>query len=384
MIRKLLVILISLTIATTVCLSGCGSFNGENSGVQGGSNNPAGSANNPGGSTESPGGSTGNTGVKLERFTDNYFDAFDTVITLIAYSESEKAFREMSNLVHKELRRYHYMFDIYQLYDGLNNARTVNKNAGKEPVEVAPEFIELMDASKEIYEESGGKTNIAMGSVLLLWHEAREASLANPEKAYIPDMEELKKAAEHCSFDDIVVDREKSTVFLKDPEMSIDLGAIAKGFAIEKIVAELEEAGYSNFVISAGGNVRASGLKGDGSKWVIAVQNPDTESEEAYIDKVELTDKSLVTSGVYRRFYEYEGKRYHHILDPETLTPENRYLSVSILTKDSGRADALSTAVFNMDLEEGQAFIESLDDVEALWVMPDESIIKSSGWVSGQ
>ena len=378
MSRKLLVILIIFTIAATVCLSGCGSFNGGNS------DTPGGSTNSPGGSADNPGGSAGNSGAKLERFSDNYFDAFDTVITLIAYSENEKAFREMSDLVHKELRRYHYMFDIYKLYDGINNARVVNKNAGKEPVEVEPEFIELIDASREIYEESGGRTNIAMGAVLLLWHEAREASLANPEKAYIPDMEELKKAAEHCSFDDIVVDREKSTVFLKDPEMSIDLGAIAKGFAIEKIVAELEEAGYSNFVISAGGNVRASGLKGDGSKWVIAVQNPDTESEEAYIDKVELTDKSLVTSGVYRRFYEYEGKRYHHIVDPETLTPESRYLSVSILTKDSGRADALSTAVFNMDLEEGQAFIESLDDVEALWVMPDESIIKSSGWVSGQ
>ena len=256
-------------IATTACLSGCGSFNEEKA-------------------------------PELERFSDVYFDAFDTVINIIAYCENQESFDELSDEVHKELLRYHYMFDIYTLYDGVNNARRVNKNAGKEPVEVDPEFIKLLEEAKEMYEQTEGRVNVGMGSVLSLWHEAREAATANPDAAYIPAMEDLKAAAEHCNIDDVVIDKEANTVFLKDPEMSLDLGAIAKGFAIEQIVLKLEEEGHTNFIISAGGNVRTSGLKADGSKWVVAVQNPKQDQEEAYIDTVEVVDQSLVTSGVYR------------------------------------------------------------------------------------
>ena len=342
---------------------GCGSFNGNNS------NGAEGQA-------------SGNPVKELERFSDTYFDVFDTVIEIIAYSEDEEDFKAMSELAHKELRHYHYLFDIYKRYDGMNNARSVNRKAGEEPVEVSEEFIELIEKSKELYDLTGGKVNIAMGSVLSLWHEARETSLENPENAFVPDMEVLKAASEHTNIEDVIVDKDAGTVFLKDPEMSLDLGAIAKGFAVEKVAQELEAAGYTNFIISAGGNVRASGKRGDGTDWVVAVQNPNTESDKAFVDTIEISDGSLVTSGVYRRFYEYEGKRYHHIVDPNTLQPESRYLSVSIRTKDSGVADSLSTAVFNMDLEEGKAFVESMEDVEALWVLPDESLEKSSGWQS--
>lgn len=355
MLRRVLTLILILIIATTACLTGCGSFNEEKPDSQ---------------------------AKDLERFTDVYFDAFDTVINVIAYCDSEESFKTLSERIHKELLRYHYIFDIYNLYDGINNARRVNKKAGEEPVEVDPELIRLIEEGKRIYDETEGRVNIAMGSVLSLWHQARVDSLDNPEKAYIPNMDELKKASEHCNIEDIIVDEGKSTIFLKDPKMSLDLGAIAKGFAIEEIVLKLEEEGYSNFIISAGGNVRASGLRADGTEWVVAVQNPKTDSDESYIDLVNITDESLVTSGVYRRYFEYQGKSYHHIIDTETLMPENRYLSVSIITVNSGFADALSTAVFNMDLEEGQAFVEATDGVEALWVLPDETIVKSSGWKS--
>ena len=373
---KKLVSLIVFIIATTVFFTGCGSFNDN----------------------KKPEGEGEEETLEAQRFTDTYFDVFDTVTTLIAYCEDQESFDKLTKEAYDSFKYYHRLFDIYNTYEGMNNAKTINNNAGKEAVKVEPEFIELIELSKELYSETGGRVNVAMGSVLSLWHEAREVGLSNPEKAYIPDMAELKEAALHCNIDDIVVDKEAGTVYLNDPEMSIDLGAIAKGFAAEKVAQDLENKGYKSFVLSLGGNVRAVGRKGftigDGSslrkdeeesnfpKWVIAIQNPDTESEIAYVSKVELMDTSLVTSGVYQRYYEVDGRRYHHIIDSETLQPENRFLSLTIQTKDSGIADALSTAVFNMDLEEGKAFVESKEGIEALWILPDESLVASSGWVS--
>ena len=371
--------LIILTIATTVFITGCGSFN-------------SGTTENQSSTEES---------IKGERFSDTYFDVFDTVTSLIAYCEDKDSFDELTKEAHSRFRHYHQLFDIYKTYDGLNNARTINKNAGKEPVEVDPELIELIEFSKEIYERTDGKVNIAMGAVLSLWHEARVEGMENPEKAFIPDIEELKKAALHCNINDILIDKEAGTVFLKDPEMSLDLGAIAKGFAAEKVAQSLEDLGYKSLVLSLGGNVRAVGTKGlpkedldkseasgeEGSqnlKWLIAIQNPDTESDTAYIDKVEVEDASLVTSGVYQRYYQVDGKNYHHIIDPDTLMPEDRYLSLTIKTKDSGLADALSTGVFNMSFDEGKALVESMEGVEALWVFPDETMESSSGWQSYQ
>ena len=358
--KKILTLLLVIMTATTL-LSGCGNFHTEK---------------------DEDDLKEAQDNNKLERFSDNYFDAFDTVTSLIGYSDSQETFDEMSDKIHKELIKYHRLFDIYNAYDNINNAKTINDNAGREPIEVSTELIELIELGKDIYGKTDGKVNIAMGSVLNLWHNARETSIRDPEKAYIPDIEDLKKAAMHCNIDDVIVDKEASTVFLSDSEMTLDLGAIAKGFAIECIAKKLEGEGETHFVISAGGNVRTSGKKGDGTDWVIAVQNPEIDSDDSYVDTIDLADSSMVTSGVYRRFFEYQGKQYHHIINPDTLMPENNFLSVSIITKDSGWADAYSTAVFNMTIEKGMEFIESMPDTEAMWILPDRSKVKSSGWIS--
>ena len=352
--RRVFTLLIILMLTTTVLLSGCGSFHDEKS--------------------------EGGSGV--ERYTDVYFDAFDTVTTFIAYCDSKEAFDELSKEVHETLMEYHRMFDIYNEYDGINNIRTINQSAGKDPVEVDPEVIELIELGIDLYGKTGGRVNIAMGSVLSLWHDARKKTKEKPDQAYIPEMNELEKASNHCEISDIKIDKNAGTVYLNDPEMSLDIGAIGKGFSVEKVSRKLESEGHTNFVISAGGNVRASGTKENEEPWVIAVQNPEENGEGSYVDTVKMDYGSLVTSGVYQRYYEYDGKKYHHIIDSETLMPESRFLSVTIMTDDSGLADALSTGVFNMELEEGQAFIESMDGVEAIWVLSDKTIIKSSGWKS--
>ena len=339
-------------------------------------------------------------GEKLYRFTDVYYDAFDTVISIIAYCGSQKDFDALSERVHSEFIRYHRLFDIYNEYDGLVNAATLNKAAEAGlAVSVPEELIEILEFGKQACEKTGGRVNIAMGAVLSLWHEAREFSTDHPDKAYVPSEEALKAASQHCNIDNIIIDRSASAVRLADPLMSIDLGAVAKGWAVEKIaqslIADGTISGTRGMAISAGGNVRVLGPKDGGGSWTIAVQDPkDGAAADDYADTLLLEDISLVTSGVNQRYYEADGKRWHHIIDPDSLQPEGRYLSVTILTEDSGLADALSTALFNMSIEDGTALLEALKNktqsiagiqvktAEALWILPDGSLQSTSGYVS--
>ena len=327
-----------------------------------------------------------NDGAKT-KFSDQYYDVFDTVVTVTAYCKDRKSFDVVNAVIHKELYSRHELFDIYNEYEGLNNAATLNRLAGTGALtEVEPELAELIAYTKTVYEHTGGKVNAAMGAVLKLWHEARTLSLDDPSKAYIPSMDDLKEAAKHCGMDDVYVDLQNSRVRLDDPEMSLDLGAFAKGWAVEKVAQLIESQaedwaakGVGGIIISAGGNVRMIGSKPEGT-WTVAIQDPDSPDGSAYIAVIENASGSVVTSGAYQRYYEYNGRKYHHIIDGETLMPEDRYLSVSVQTADSGCADALSTALFNMDPEEGMAFAEGLEGVEALWVLPDRTIVKTAGW----
>ena len=336
--------------------------------------------------------------AQLYRFTDTYYDAFDTVISIIAYCESQQEFDALSEKVHGEFVRYHRLFDIYNEYDGLANAASLNRLAkAGEAVKVPQELIEILQLGKEACEKTGGRVNIAMGAVLSLWHEAREYSVDHPDKAYVPSAEELKAAAQHCDADSLVIDSAAGTVRFADPDMSIDLGAIAKGWAVERVAQSLAAdgflAGSRGIAISAGGNVRVVGPKAGGEYWTVAVQDPsDGAAADDYADTLKLKDISLVTSGVNQRYFTAGGKRYHHIIDPGTLGPQDRYLSVTVLTEDSGLADALSTALFNMSIEEGTSLLKALKDgsktiggisvktAEALWILPDKTLKSTDGY----
>ena len=160
--------------------------------------------------------------------------------------------------------------------------------------------------------------------------------------------------------------------------MKLDVGAIAKGYAVEMVARSLEARGVTGYIINVGGNVRTVGTKPDGSKWKVGIEDP--LGGDDYISLVSLSGESLVTSGVYQRYYIVDGKKYHHIIDPETLMPAEGYASVSVLTADSALGDALSTALMCMTVDEGTALVESLDGVEAQWVFPDGTRRASSGW----
>jgi len=313
-----------------------------------------------------------------KRHDKTYYTWFDTVTTVIGYG-SDKDFDHACAILEDVLERYHRAADIYHEYSGMVNACSVNRAAGRGPVAAAPELAELLAFGREVHALTHGQCSVAMGAVLSIWHDCREAALAG-ETARVPEAEELREAWEHCRIEDLVLDDENGTVELRDPEMRLDLGAVAKGYAAEKAARALEDAGLTGYALNLGGNVRTLGAKPGGESWVAGVQEPDAGGERAYRLRVTLDGAALVTSGSYQRFYEVDGVRYHHIISPDSLFPRNEFLSVTIRGDDSGLADALSTAVFNMELADGYNYVNQLQGVEACWILADGSVRYTDGF----
>lgn len=321
--------------------------------------------------------------TEKKRYDASFLELFDTVTQIVGYAKDQAEFTEYAQMIYDKLKEYHELYDIYHDYDGMNNIKTINDNAGIKPVKVDRKIIDLLRFGKEAYDLSDGKVNIAFGAVLSVWHDYRTQGTENPDNAKLPPMEVLEEKSQHTNFEDIIINEAESTVFLKDSEMRLDVGAIAKGYAAEMVSRYAEENGFTNGMLSVGGNVRAIGSKLEDGKeeyWNVGIQNPDLDSEDTNLFILNLEDYSLVSSGVYERYYTVDGKQYHHIIDPNTLMPSDDYLAVSIVCQDSGMADALSTAVFNMHYEEGLELIESLEKTEALWVLKDGSMKYSSGF----
>ena len=322
------------------------------------------------------------TGKDLEKFEASFFGVFDTETQVIGYAPSKEKFTEEMSLIQERLQYYNNLYDIYHDYDDMNNIKTINDNAGIRPVEVDEDIIDLIKLGIEMEKETDGNVNIAMGSVLSVWHDYREAGRIDPDTAELPSMTELLAAKEHTDIQNIIIDEEASTVYLSDSKMSLDVGSIGKGYAVQKTAEYAKnELGIEHMLFSVGGNVCAIGGHPDGSPWTVGIQNPDTESEEAYLKKVKMKDGSVVTSGNYQRYYFVDGKRYCHIINQDTLMPADYFSSVSIITDDSGMADAYSTAVFNMPPEEGLEFVNRLEQVEAMWILSDGTIQYSDGFL---
>lgn len=309
------------------------------------------------------------------------WDLFDTKSIIYSYKgDSEAEFKSNCKDVETLLREYHKLFDIYYKYSGINNLKTVNDNAGVAPVEVDEKLIDFLLYAKEIYTLTGGMTNVAMGSVLKLWHDCREDASDEDHPVYrIPSSEALAEASEHCSIDDLIIDKEAGTVYLADPDMRLDVGALGKGYATEKAAQLLISRGVSSYVLNIGGNIRIIGEKVTGEGWVTGITNPDKSSDESIFTKINIKNTSLVTSGNYERFYTVDGVNYHHIIDPDTLMPANYFSSISIIAQNSALADALSTALFCMTYEEGLALVNSIGGIEVIWVDLEYNVKHTSG-----
>ncbi|MCL2600174.1 MAG: FAD:protein FMN transferase [Treponema sp.] len=262
----------------------------------------------------------------------------------------------------------------------------IGRQAGIMPVHVGPDLIFVLERALYFAEISDGAFDPTIGPLTKLWGIRTQAQR-------VPDCAEIAAALDLVDWRDLVIDREAGTVFLRRPGMSLDLGSIAKGYAGDEAARIAREAGVRRAIIDLGGNIVLVGRRQQRGNtlqrlfsrrvhedlpWRIGLQNPIAGRGE-HIAVVYAHDTSIVTSGVYNRFFVVPApdgnRRYHHLFSTTTGFPvENGLLSVTVITKSSTDADALSTVAFTMGYERGRAVIDSRPGVEAIFVFEDRSV----------
>ena len=248
----------------------------------------------------------------------------------------------------------------------------VNAAAGLAAVAVHPDTILALKRAVHFAELSGGAFDPTVGPLVKLWG-------IGSGNERIPGEDEIAAALSLVDWRDILIDGEAGTVFLARPGMGLDLGAIAKGYAADEAARIIAGAGLERALVDLGGNILAYGAREDGSPWRVGIQDP-TAGRGAYIGVVEAVNKTLVTSGVYERFFKSGGRRYHHILSTRTGHPvDSGLLSVTVISGNSMDADALSTALFALGYEAGRALAESMENTEAVFIFADRRVRGTSG-----
>ena len=307
---------------------------------------------------------TGCSGAKSSTQTDQdltYTDMlFDTVIKIQILDPADESILDG---LKKLCKKYDTMFSATNTDSELYKLN----HANGQPFTVSSETANLIQEGIHYSELSGGAFDLTIEPVSALWD-------FKADKPTVPSSDAIAQAVSHVDY--TKVDIQDNTVTLEDPEAGIDLGAIAKGYIADQVKTYLKKQGIKHAIINLGGNVDVIGTKPDGSKYNIGIQKPFDESGEA-ITSVQLKDQTVVTSGIYERYFKKNGKLYHHILDPRTGYPcENNLYSVSIITDSSTKADALSTTCFLLGYEKGMELIQSMDGVEAIFITDDEKVHK--------
>ncbi len=342
---------------------------------------------------------------KEKIYTETVDGLFDTVHVISGYDKSEKEFKEKVKFYQQEMEKLHKLYTSYENFKEINNIRTINENAGIKPVKVDRNIINLLKDTLERNREISNKVNIAAGNVIDLWDKAKT-------EGKLPEQSELEKMQKCAKSENIVIDEQNSTVYLKEKCTKLNVGAVAKGYAVELVTEKMEKAGMTSLIISAGGNVKVIGkrkipkkeneitdLKKCKEQFCIGVSlplyneknidknNPYNNGKNDYLAKVVAENTSIVTTGNYQRYFVMANKVYGHVINLETLKPEDSFASVSIITEDSGLADFMSTTLFLLSYEEGKALIEKIgkkEKIDVIWAMKNGDVLSSKGLVSGE
>lgn len=289
-----------------------------------------------------------------------------TVVTVTLYDNKDE---KIINKAFDEVKKIEQLVSINMEGTELDE---VNANAGIKPVKVSNDTYDIIKKGLEYSKLTNGSFDITIGPIVKLW------SIGLPE-AKVPTNDEIKEKLKYINYNDVEINDNDHTVFLKKPGMIIDLGGIAKGYTADIISQTLKNEGVEKAIIDLGGNIYALGEKDKNTLWRIGIQNPDQTRGEI-IGSITVKNKSIVTSGIYERFIENDGKRYHHILSPETGYPyENDIAGVTIISDKSIDGDALSTSVFSMGINKGLEFVNSLPDIEAIFITKNQEIYLTEG-----
>ena len=290
------------------------------------------------------------TGCGKQEYSKNLF-YMDTVINIKLYNVNEKKANEAFNYLDSLYQKYENLTDFY---DSNSELSKLNNDVN---YEISSELLDLIKIGYEWNIKTNGLLNVNIGNLTKIWHDFRE----NPVS--LPNLDDVKIERLKMENDKILNDK-----------VNIDLGAIVKGYVTEKAGNYLKNIGIDYYLINAGGNVKAG--KSNKGYYNIGIASPI--SNETF-EIVKNENISVVTSGGYERFYEYNGVMYHHIIDPNTLYPANNMKSVTVIGEDSGLCDILSTTLFLMDIDEGKEFIKDYD-VKVIWFTNDDQIIKSDNY----
>lgn len=309
---------------------------------------------------------------------------FDTTIAVNLYADSEKEFNEVAQEAFNNFLYLNNLFDKYNHYDNLNNIKTINDNAGKQPVKVDPILIDMLLLAKDFNEYSNGQFDITLGPVLNIWHDIREKA-EKGEPITLPTDQQLQEAKVCSGWDKVEINENENTVYLNQPCASLDVGAIAKGYATQYVAKTLTDKGYTHGFLDAGHNIQILGSKNDGSPWrsgILAPTQNNMGHSLVFLDISEPT--AFVTSGDYQRYFMVNDEIMHHIIDPDTLYPARHAKSITVLTPDSGIADILSTTLYTMTYQEGMEMIQTIQaqgiKAEALWIYDQVDEIKEENY----
>ncbi|WP_246072811.1 FAD:protein FMN transferase [Paenibacillus dokdonensis] len=299
--------------------------------------------------------------------SETYF-IFDTVVNVKLYGEHAlpQQLDDIKNLLEtmdQELSRTLQTSELYK----------VNQSAGKQAVHVSQDTFDVVKKALDYAVQTGGLYDPTVGPLVSLWNIGNEG-------AHVPANNELASARSLIGYKNVLLNSEERTIKLTRPGMALDLGGIGKGYAADRVAAYLRKHQVESAMFNLGGSsIIALGSKPGGLSWNIGLQDPD-QSRGTSLGSMQIHNKTIDSSGVYERFFVENGVKYHHILDPRTGYPSQSGLkSVTIISDSAADADALSTAVFIMGLEEGLKYIEKQAGVEAFFITDDNRIYKSSG-----
>jgi FAD:protein FMN transferase len=270
-----------------------------------------------------------------------------TIVEITAVAPTKAIAQEAATAGFQEVRRLEQLLSTWIKTSELSG---VNAAAGRNPITVSPETLELLTRALEIGELTDGAFDITVGPAVGLWKVT--------EATRVPTKMELAIAAQYVDYHLLRLDLKTRTVFLEKPGMQIDIGGIGKGYAAERAAAVMRNAGATGALIAVAGDFRIFGRRADGTSWPVGIQHP--RHSGTVLATLESVDEAVSTSGDYERFFFKDGIRYHHILDPRTLQPARRCQSVTIIASDATTADGLATGVFVMGSENGMALVERL------------------------
>jgi thiamine biosynthesis lipoprotein len=266
-----------------------------------------------------------------------------------------------------EVERLEQVFSSYRADSELSS---INARSGRGPVAASGDMVDLVGRAVAIARETGGAFNPLMGPAIKLW--------GIPEHPRVPSDAELERLRPLVEVGGVTVAPRDGTLTLARPGMALGLGGIAKGYTADRVAALLKARGIGAGIVAVAGDLRVFGTRPDGRPWRVGVRHP--RRADRPMAALLLTDAAVSTSGDYERFFEVDGKRYHHILDPRTLKPAAETVAVTVLARDGTTADGLATALFVMGPEAGLKLVERLQGVEALFAAPDGKVTASSGW----